>query len=169
PTTGPRRAAGLAEKTILGVIAGAAAAVGVLEIVFLVARIADAATGPVTLYDVPTAGPLDAGFAGATYDSVDVTLELSGDGRMFLIASLVLSSLLTIGICVALAWLCFRLFRGKPFAPSVTWGIGTVAILVFAVGLGGPLLEGMAMQQAALALGVDELPVFLVEVDPAPV
>lgn len=162
------RTAVLAEKTILGLIAGAAAAVAVLAVVFLVGRIVEVSTGPVTLHDVPTDGPIDAGFAGATFHSVDVTLDLSGDGRMFLIAGGVLSTLLTVGICLVLAWLCVRVLRGKPFGPSLTWGIGTVAILVVAAGLGGPLLEGMAAQQSALALGVEELPVFLVEVDLAP-
>ena len=159
----------LVEKTILGVIAGAAAAIGVVEIVLLIGRIAGLASGPVELTGVPTTGPLDAGFAGATFDTVTLTLaDLSAGGRAFLIGAAVLSWLVVFGICVVLVWLCIRVFLGKPFGAFATWGIGVVAILVVLSGMGTPLLTGMAAQRAALALNVDELPIFLVEVDLAP-
>jgi len=162
-------ALGLAEKAILGVIAGAAAAIGIVEIVLLVGRIAQLASGPVELRGVPTSEPLDAGFAGATFDTVTLTLaDLSAGGRAFLIGAAVLSWLVVFGICTVLVWLCIRVLLGKPFSTFATWGIGGVAILVILSGMGTPLLMGMAAQRAALALNVDELPIFLVEVDLAP-
>ena len=163
------RALGLAEKTILGVIAGAAAAIGVVEIVLLVGKLARLASGPVVLTDVSTSGPLDAGFAGATFDAVTLTVpDLSAGGRAFLMGAAVLSWLVVFGICAVLVWLCVRVFLGKPFGAFATWGIGAVAILVIVSGRGTPLLSGMAAQRAALALNVEQLPVFLVEVDLAP-
>jgi hypothetical protein len=163
------RALGLAEKTILGFIAGIAGALGVVEIVFLVQRIVGLAVGPVTLTGVPTAEPLDAGFADATFDAVTLTTDLSTGGRAAMIAAAVLASLLTIGICAAVIWLCVRVFVGKPFVRSATWAIAAVSILVIVAALGVPAVLGVAHAEAALALGTDELPMFLVTVDPAPI
>lgn len=169
-STRARRAAGLAEKTILGVIAGAAAAIGVLELVFLVQRIAAAASGPVTLTGVPLAAAQDAGIPGATFDTVTLTVDdLSGGGRAALIGALLVSSLLTVGICAVVAWLCLRVFVGRPFVRSATWGIGVVAILVIAAALGAPALHGVANAEAAAVLDSEALPVFLVAIDPAPI
>lgn len=163
------RAAGLAEKTILGFIAGAAAAVGVVSIVALVLRVVAVLSGPVTVAGVPTSEPIDAGFGGATFDHVSITTDtLSDDGRLYLIAAAALSCLLALGICAVVAVLCVRIFLGRPFGPVITWGIAVVAILVFLAGLGVPTLEGMAAQQLAIQLDLDQLPVFLVQVDLAP-
>lgn len=168
-TTRSRRAVGMLEKGILGVTAGAAAAVGIVDTVFFVMRVAGLGSGPVELTGVPTSGPQSAGFAGATFDSVTLTVaELSAGGRAFLMGAAALSWLLVIGICATLAWLSLRVFLGKPFGAVATWGIGGVAILVFFAGIGGPLLHGMAVQRAVLGLGVEQLPTFLVEVDLAP-
>lgn len=164
------RGADLAEKVTLGFIAGAAAAVAAVELVVLVIRITGIVAGPVTLVRVPTAEALEAGFAGATFDTVDVTVDdLSSGGRAAAVASTVLASLLTIGICLVLAWLCLRVFRGTPFVRSATWGIGAVAILVLLVALGRPVLDAVAAAEAAAALGTAELPPFLVLFDPAPI
>lgn len=167
--TRTNRALGLAEKTILGFIAGAAAALGVVETVFLVGRVVAGTAGPVTLTGIPTTEPLDAGFGGATFDTVTLTTELSAGGRAAFIAAGILSSLLTVGICAVVVWLCLRVFVGKPFVRSATWGIGIVAILVILVALGRPTLLGVANAEAAAALDVDQLPVFLVAFDPAPI
>ena len=167
--TRSRRAIGMLEKGILGTIAGAAAAIGVVELVLLVGRVVGLTSGPVTLSNVPTSAPLDAGFAGATFEAVSLTVaDLSAGGRAFLMGSAALSSLLAIGICAMVVWLCVRVFLGKPFGPVATWGIGGVSILVIACGLGSPLLAGMAAQRATLDLGLAQLPTFLVEVDLAP-
>ncbi|WP_395640398.1 hypothetical protein [Pseudolysinimonas sp.] len=163
------RALGLAEKTILGFIAGAATAIGVVEIVFLVGRIIAGASGPVTLSGVPTTEPLDAGFGGATFDTVTLMTDLTTGGRAAFIAAGILTSLLTLGICAVVVWLCLRVFVGKPFVGSATWGIGIVAILVVVVALGRPALLGVANAEAAAALDLDQLPVFLVAFDPAPI
>lgn len=169
-TTSTARAVSIVEKTILGFIAGAAAAVGVTEIVFLVQRIVGLAAGPVTFSGMPTSAPLDAGFAGATFSAVTLTVpELSTGGRAAMIGAAIVSSLLAVGICAVLAWLCVRMFLRKPFVASATWGIGVVAILVIASGLGAPALTGIGRAEAASALGVEQLPTLLVELDLAPI
>jgi len=167
--TRTNRALGLAEKTILGFIAGVASALGIVEIVFLIQRVVGLASGPVTLTGVPTSEPRDAGFADATFDAVTLTVDLSTGGRAALIAAAVLASLLTVGICAAVVWLCVRVFVGKPFVRSATWAIAAVSILVIIAALGGPALSGVAHAEAAHALGTDDLPMFLVTVDPAPI
>jgi len=176
PTTAKaRRALGLAEKTVLGFVAGAASAIAVVDLVFLVLRIADLVTpGPTTLLGAQLNEPLEPAFdapsvLAVTAGTVDVTVEsLPGGAVAALVGAVVVRSLLTIGICVVVAWLCVRVFLGKPFVRSATWGIGLVAILVLLAGLGGPLLTGIAHAEAAASLGIDELAPFMVEIDPAP-
>lgn len=172
------RALGLIEKTILGFIAGAAGAIGVVETVFLVQRIIDRATSAeITLRDVPLAESLPAGFADASpaivtagYDTVTLVVDGAPDSaRAALIVAAVVSSLLTIGICAAVAWLCLRVFVGRPFVRSATWGIGVVAILVIVTGMAAPFFTGLANAETAKALELDELPILLIVFDPAPV
>ena len=163
------RAGQLAEKVILGAIAGGSAAIVIVDTVFLVGRIIRLSSGPVELTGVPTAGPIDAGFASATFDTVKLTVaELSAGGRVFLMGSAVLTWLLVIGICAVAAWLCVRVLFGKPFGVAATWGIGAVSLLVILSGLGTPLLNGMAAQRALVGLDVKQIPMFLVTVDLAP-
>ncbi|WP_167050603.1 hypothetical protein [Salinibacterium sp. ZJ77] len=164
------RAANLTEKVLLGFIAGAAAAIALVEAGLLIARVVDLLTGPVVVRRVPTESPVDAGFAGATFDRVDVPVSDPSAGiRGFLIASETTSSLLSIGICLVLAWLCLRVFLGRPFGSAATWGVGAVSLLVIIAGLGTPFFDGMAAQRVATDLGIAELPTFLVEVDLAPI
>lgn len=170
PTTRTAGAAALTEKFLLGFIAGAAAVIALIELIRLVMRIVELAAGPVVVRGVPTESPLDAGFAGATFDRVDVPIaDPSASIRGFLMASETLSALLAIGICATLAWLCMRVFLGRPFGPAATWGIGGVSLLVIAAGLGIPFFDGMAAQRVAVDLGLEQLPTFLVEVDLAPI
>jgi len=170
------RAAGLAEKTILGVIAGAAAAVGIVELVLLVPRIVGLVTdAEVTLLGVPLQRPVEAAFSSpavvaATSGTVDLTVVgLPGGARAALVGAAVMGSLLSIGIAAVLVWLCLRVFIGRPFVRSAAWGIGAVAILVMVVGMVVPLLTGVANAEAAAALDLGELPPLLVGVDLAPI
>lgn len=164
------RVLGRLEKTILGFIAGGAAAVALAELVRFIQRVLDLVSGPVSLTGVPTSEPLDAGFANATFDTVSLTVtDLSAGGRAALVAAEALSSLLAIGICVALAWLCLRVFLGKPFVKSATWGIGIVAILVLVASMIRPLLTAIGEAEAARVLGAEQLPLLLMVVDPGPI
>lgn len=170
------RVFGLTEKVILGFIAGAAAAIGIVELVFLAQRIADLATGAVTVLNgVVLNTPLEPAFASSAVVSAaadTATLEVSGipdSARAALIAATVAGSLLTVGICAVVAWLCLRVFIGRPFVRSATWGIGIVAILVLVAGVGGPVLTAIGHAETALALGLDEVAPFMVTVDLAPV
>lgn len=170
------RAAGLAEKTILGLIAGGAAAVGVVELVLLMTRIVGLVGDErVTLIGVPLAEPLTAAFASpavvaATSGTVDLTVTgLPGAARAALVAAAVVGSLLSIGIATVLAWLCLRVFIGRPFIRSAAWGIAAVAILVMVVGVLVPLLTAVANAEAAAALDLGELPPLMVGVDLAPI
>lgn len=161
--TTTKRMANLVEKTILGFVAGAAGAIGVLETVFLVRRVAElAASDPTTISGVGLAEPVPADVGGsaavvsAEYDTVTLVIEgLSDAARGALIAAIVLGSLLTIGICMVLVWLCLRVFVGKPFVRSATWGVAGVAILVLLAGLVAPFLRGIASTEAVAQVGAD--------------
>lgn len=173
--TRTRRAASLAEKTVLGVIAGAAAAIAGVDLAMLVQRLVDLLTpGPTTLVDAALNAPLEvpmesSAVTAAASDTVDVVVsELPAGAVAALAGTAIASSLLTVGICLVVAWLCLRVFLGKPFVRSATWGIGIVAILLIASALGGPLLTGIAHAEAAQALDIEELAPFMVRVDLAP-
>ena len=173
------RALGLIEKTILGMIAGASAAIGVVEVVFLVGRIASLATAPsntvsgIQLLDV-AAPAYSSGtelVTAATFDTLSLSIVgLPPAARGFLIAAEVSSSALVIGICAVLAWLCLRVFVGRPFVRSATWGIGIVAVLVVAGGFGSSILRGIAHAEIALFLDLTDgaLPILSLPLDPAP-
>jgi hypothetical protein len=107
----------------------------------------------------------------AQFDSLTLTAAgIPGSARALLITSAILGALVTVGICAVVAWLCLRVFIGRPFVRSATWGIGVVAILVVAGGLGGALFSGIAHAEVvdALDLGGAGLPVFSVTVELAP-
>ena len=160
----------LIEKFTLGATAGGATAIGMVESVWDVGRIIRLASGPVVLTNVPTNAPLDAGFANATFDTVTLTIADPYAGiRVLLMGAVALTWLLVVGICAVLAWLCTRVFLGKPFGVVATWGTGAVSLLVLASGLGTPMLNGMAAQRIAFTLGLKELPHLAFTVDLAPV
>lgn len=163
------RALNLAEKALLGLFAGAGAAVALTEFGFLIARVADLlGAAHVTLDDVPLQAPVDAALAGATYDRVDLEVTgLSGGGVAALGAATVTQSLLLIGAALVVAWLSLRIFLRRPFARSATWGLGLVSILTLVTGLLNPLFTGIANAEAAALLDVDALPAFLIEISPA--
>jgi hypothetical protein len=171
-----KRAATLLEKSILGFIAGVAAAIGILDAGFLVGRITALVTpGPKTLDNVPLAEPVvtdgidSSSIVSADYRSVTlVVTELPDAAVAALIAAAVLTSLLTIGTCVAVGWLCVRVFIGRPFVRSATLGISVVAILVLLAGLGTPMLRGIANTEAVEHAGFEGLALLLYEVDFAP-
>jgi hypothetical protein len=173
------RALGLIEKVILGIIAGAAAAIGVVEVVLTVGRVIGTLTDRVVTVAgialAETAAPVfteaSARVVTADYDSVTLAIEgLPTNIRALLVAAFVLGTLVTIGVCAAVAWLCLRVFLGRPFVTSATWAIGLVAILIIAGQLGSALLTSIANAEIASYLGAagDQLPVFLAEVTLAP-
>ncbi|QEE60550.1 hypothetical protein FVA74_02420 [Salinibacterium sp. dk2585] len=126
-----------------------------------------------TLVDTPATGVVDASplITSAEYESVSITVEsIPVEARGFLIAAAILSSLLVIGICAVVAWLCVRVFVGRPFVRSATWGIGVASILVILAGLGTPFLTGLAHAEIVESLNLEEagLPLFMVDIDMAP-
>ena len=173
------RALGLIEKVILGIIAGAAAAIGVVEVVLTVGRVVGTlADRVVTVTGVQLAETAAPAFTEAStavvtadYDSVTLAIEgLPANIRALLVAAVVLGAIVTIGVCAAVAWLCLRVFLGRPFVTSATWGIGIVAILIIIGQLGSAVLTSMANAEIAIFLGKagDQLPVFLAVVNLAP-
>ena len=174
------RTLGLIEKTILGFIAGAAAAIGIVNAVLLIGRVIRLATDKaITLSGLPLvdadATPIrDAApdVVAAHYETVAITVDAAPPGvRGYLIAAAILGTLVSIGICVVLAWLCLRVFVGRPFVTSATWGIGIVAILVILGGLGSSLTSSIANAEAVSFLGLDSsqgLMAFEVSLDLAP-
>ncbi|MFP7835004.1 hypothetical protein [Marisediminicola sp. LYQ134] len=87
-----------------------------------------------------------------------------------LAAAAVLTTLVSVAVCAALAWLCLRVFVGRPFVASATAGIGVVAILIVAGGLGSSFLTSVAHAQIGdyLALTEAGVPLFELSVDLAP-
>lgn len=177
--SGKIRVLGLIERSILGVIAGAAAAIGIVDLVFLVQRVIGLASDKsitvteMPLRDAPTPAFTDAigSITAASYDTVTMTIDaLPASVRGWMIGASVLGTLLAIGICAVLVWLCVRVFVGRPFVSSATWGIGIVALLVIAGGLGASLSTGIAHAEIADVLGLagTSLPDFTISLDLAP-
>jgi uncharacterized protein YhhL (DUF1145 family) len=164
------------EKAILWLIAAVAAVLGVVNVLFLIGRIATlASAGPTELPNVPLADPAPAALGGssaivsATYESVTlVVADLPSIARVALIAEAVVTTLLAIGICAAVVWLCVRVFMGRPFARPAATGISVIALLVIVAGLGGPFLRGIANTEAVAHAGYDGLALLLFQVDFAP-
>ena len=173
-----RRAGTIAQKVILGFIAGGAAAIAVVEVVLLITRIASLlGDEAVTVRSIPLAEPMTPAFAeglgavtSASYDSVTLTIVgLATAARVSLVAAAIIASLLSIVVCAVVAWLALRVFLGQPFVTSASWGIGVVAILAIVVGFVNPALLGVAHAEVAAQLGTNALPAFLVQFDPAPI
>ncbi|MDH6179841.1 hypothetical protein M2152_000023 [Microbacteriaceae bacterium SG_E_30_P1] len=178
PAERGRRAGEVTQKFILGVIAGGAAAIGVVEVVLLIVRVAGLlGDEAVTVAGIPLASPLEPDFAAglaavtaASYDSVTLTIAgLVGSARGALVGAAIVTSLLSIAVCAVVAWLALRVFLGRPFVTSASWGIGLVAVLAISVGFLQPMFLGFAHAEIAQQLGTDALPTFLVELDPAPI
>ncbi|KDA06929.1 hypothetical protein DC31_07780 [Microbacterium sp. CH12i] len=177
--THTKRGVKLAEKAILGFIAGAAAAIAIVDLVALVVRVSTIATSEeVTVYGIPlmdfsadrvaAASPQ---VSSAYFESLTLTASgLGGSVRGLLITAAILSALVAIGVCAVVAWLCLRVFIGRPFVRSATWGIGIASILVVAGGLGGLLFNTIANAEIAETLGLSDagLPVFLAVLDFTP-
>lgn len=174
-----RRRAKHAEKLILGFIAGAAAAIALVDIVALATRVVALATAEeVTVHGIPlmdfSADRVEAASAqisAAQFETLSLTAAgLPGSVRGLLITGAILTALVAIGICVVVAWLCLRVFIGRPFVRSATWGIGIIAILVVAGGLGGTLFNSIANAEIVEALELSDagLPVFLTVLDFSP-
>lgn len=180
-TAPPRVTKGqMLEKTVLGMITGGALAIAATEAVFLVRRqlVGLASDSPttvsgMTLQDAPADRVAEASalITSAQYENVAITVEsLPAEARGYLMAAAILSSLLVIGICGVVAWLCVRVFVGRPFVRSATWGIGAASILVILAALGTPFLTGLAHAEIVESLNLEAagLPLFMLELDLAP-
>lgn len=175
----PGRAASLAEKTILGVIAGGAGAIALVDIVLLISRTitlmaADDVVVPRMALEQDAAESIAAapGVVDAAFDSVTITAEgLSASPRALLAGADALGSIGVIGLCVVVALICVRLFIGRPFSAAVTWGIGTAAILVMAGGLLSQAVRAGAHTEITSELGLTAvgLPSFEMTIDLAPI
>lgn len=167
------------EKVLLGGITGGALAIAVVEIVLLARRVVELSTAEtLELAGVPIEGASASEVAAASaqvtearFESVAMTVEgAPGAARGYLIGGEVLASLLTVGICAVLVWLCLLVFVGRPFVRSATIGIGIAAVLVMLAGLGGPFLTGLAHAETVehLALEATGLPFLAIELNLAP-
>jgi hypothetical protein len=137
------RAASLAEKTILGFIAGAAAAIALIDVVGIIARTVTTMTADaVTVRGMALADPSAERIADApsvidaTFDSVTLSVEgLSTSPRVLLAIADMLGVIGVISLCVVVAWLCVRIFTGRPFTKAATWGIASASLIVMFGGL----------------------------------
>lgn len=173
------RAATLVEKTVLGIVAGAAAAIAVVDLIGIGIRSAFLLTSaaitipsmPLRSVDAPAALAASPAISEAHYDTVTITAEgLSLSPRLLLTIADGLSILGPIALCVAVAWLCVRLFVGRPFGTAATWGIGAAAIAVMAGGLLSQAVRASAFSEVSQELGLASagVPMFEMSIDLAP-
>ncbi len=174
-----KRAATLTEKTVLGVIAGAAGAIAVVDIVASGIRSGYLLTSPsivvpsmpLAAVDAPAALSASPAVTAAEYDTVTITAEgLSFSPRLLLSMADNLAVLGPVALCVVVAWLCVRLFVGRPFGTAATWGIGAAAIAVMAGGLFSQAVRANAFSEIVYELGLESagVPLFEMTVDLAP-
>lgn len=173
------RAASLVEKTVLGFIAGAAAAIAVVDLVGSGIRSAVLLTStettipsmPLRSVEAPAVSEASSAVTAANYDTVTITTEgLSLSPRLLLAVADALAVLGPIALCIAVAWLCVRLFIGRPFGTAATWGIGVAAITVMAGGLMSQAVRANAFSEITQELGLASagVPTFEMSIDLAP-
>jgi hypothetical protein len=174
-----KRAATLTEKTLLGVIAGAAGAIALVDLVGVAIRSGQQLSSPtitvsempLDAVDAPDMAAASSAITAAHYDTVTLTAEgLSLSPRLLLSIADGLAVLGPIVLCVMVAWLCLRLFVGRPFGAAATWGIGSAAIAVMAGGLLGQAVRANAFSEIVSELDLESagLPGFEMTVDLAP-
>lgn len=173
------RAASMVEKTVLGVIAGAAGAIAVVDLVGVGIRSAVLVTSaaitipsmPLRSVDAPAVLAASSNISEAQYDTVTLTtVGLSLSPRLLLAIADGLAVLGPIALCIAVAWLCVRLFIGRPFGTAATWGIGIAALAVMAGGLLSQAVRANAFSEIAseLDLASAGVPTFEMSIDLAP-
>jgi hypothetical protein len=173
------RAASLVEKTVLGVIAGAAGAIAVVDLVGSGIRSAVLLTStaitipsmPLRSVDAPAVLAASSNISEAQYDSVTLTtVGLSLSPRLLLAIADGLAVLGPVVLCIAVAWLCVRLFIGRPFGTAATWGIGVAALAVMAGGLLSQAVRANAFSEIAYELDLASagVPTFEMSIDLAP-
>jgi len=173
------RAAHLAEKTILGFIAGGAAAIAVVDLIGSVTRTIRTLTAEsvivagMALEDASADRIAEApSVSAAAFDSVTVTAEgLSMSPRVLLAVADLLGVLGVISLCIVVAWLCVRIFTGRPFTKAATWGIATAALVVMVGGLFSQAVRANAHFEVTDELGLTAagLPTFEMTIDLAPI
>lgn len=172
------RAATLVEKIVLGFIAGAAAAIAVVDLIGAGIRSAVLmASEAITIPSMPLRS-VDAkavlavpAVSDAHYDTVTITAEgLSLSPRLLLAIADGLAILGPVALCIAVAWLCLRLFIGRPFGTAATWGIGAAAIAVMLGGLLSQAVRANAFSEVSQELGLVSagVPTFEMSIDLAP-
>lgn len=117
--------------------------------------------GPLEVAGMPLTNPSTPAFtesladvSAASYETAVLTVEgAPAAARWLLWGAQTLPSLATIGICVALIWLCLRVARQQPFGRSVSFALLTTASLVVLAGIGGQVLAAMGRTEIADHLG----------------
>ncbi|MGO4488675.1 hypothetical protein [Microbacterium sp. 2RAF4] len=173
------RAASLVEKTVLGVIAGAAGAIAVVDLIGAGVRTAVLMTSPsvtvpsmpLSTVEAPAVLAASSNISEAQYDTVTLTATgLSLSPRLLLAIADALAILGPFVLCVAVAWLCIRLLIGRPFGSAATWGIAVAALAVMAGGLMSQAVRANAFSEIALELDLVSagVPAFEMSIDLAP-
>lgn len=164
----------------LGLIATGAVSVAVAAVVSII-RGAIGVFGdevtvrmPVTAGDVAALDGVD-GVSAATYASADVTLtSIAAGARWLFLLEDALPALATVGVCAVAWWLGVSLIRSRPFRRSMSWTIGTAAILVMIGGMLGQLFgafgRSVVVEQltASAPETVDLFWIFRLDLDLAP-
>lgn len=115
----------------------------------------------------------------ASYDSLTLVVEsVPALARWLLWGAEATRSLAAIGVCLALVWLCVRVWRRRPFGRSLTVALVVTGSLVIVGGMLPQLLAGMGRAEVvdhlgaralADALGDGTVTTFAVELSLAPV
>jgi len=169
-----------ADGFALGLIATGAVSVAVAALVSVVQgsfrALGDDLTVslPVTEGEVAALEGVDA-VSSATYASADVTLtSVAAGARWLFLLEGALPALATIGVCAVAWWLGVSLIRSRPFRRSMSWTIGTAAILVIVGGMlgqvSGAFGRSIVVEQltAAAPAVTDLFWIFRLDLDLAP-
>lgn len=153
-----------ADRAVLWLILAFAGAVALLATLGAALSARDVlGTGPLQVTDMEIGNAATPPFTErlpaiteARYESVAVTVDGAPEAARWLLwGSYTADAVVIIGVCLALAWLCWRVLHGRPFGRSLTVATATVAILVAIGGLAGQWLAAIGRGEIVAHLGLD--------------
>ena len=161
-----RRALTAIDRAGVWIIGLGAALVATLHVVGLAASGREIlGSGPLTVRNLALGNSGTPQFAtsspeitGASYETATVTVaQAPTSARWLLWGEVAATSLAAVGIALALAWLCVRVIRYRPFGRSVTLALFTTAVLVMVGGVLTDVLGAMGRAELVSALGTSVL------------
>jgi ribose/xylose/arabinose/galactoside ABC-type transport system permease subunit len=138
-----------------------AAAVAAASLVLAARELISLMSAPVTL-ELPlenvrpgTIEPTPEAVVEARYTAVDVTLAGIPPYEFKLLAwSVLLVAACIVAVCGLVFGVALQLFRGRPFATALTWGIAVTGIFVAAAGMAAQVLDAAARNRLVASLSL---------------